>query len=171
MTLANLDKYKRAVTGYPPNLRTFFSPVDDVAGALAELIDSATHSVVVAMYGFDDPRLADALRHKLVAENCFVQLTLDATQAAGAHERELLARENYPATSIAIGRSEHGAIMHLKLCVIDNRYPVTGSTNWSVSAETLQDNQLTVIDDPVVAAEARSRVDAVHAAILAKQHT
>ena len=49
MSLANLDKYKRAVNGYPNNLRTFFSPVDDVAGALAELIDSATHSVVVAI--------------------------------------------------------------------------------------------------------------------------
>ena len=113
MTLAFLDKYKRAINGYPNNLRTFFSPVDDVAGALAALIDSATHSVVVAMYGFTDPRLADALRHKLIAENVFVQLTLDASQAVGAHEAALLKRENYPATSIAIGHSERGAIMHL----------------------------------------------------------
>ena len=160
------DKYKRVTAIYPSNLRTFYAPVDDVAGALAELIDSAAHSVVVAMYGFDDPRLADALRHKLLAENVFVQLTLDKSQAAGRHEAELLARENYPATSIAIGSSEHGRIMHMKLCCIDNRYTVTGSCNWSVAAETLQDNQLTIIDDYAVAAEARSRVDAIHAHIL-----
>ena len=171
MSLANLDKYKRAVNGYPNNLRTFFSPVDDVAGALAELIDSATHSVVVAMYGFDDARLADALRHKLIAENVFVQLTLDATQAAGAHEKALLAREDYPAASIAIGHSERGSIVHLKICVIDGRYTVSGSTNWSVQAETKQDNILTIIDDMVVAAEARSRIDAIHANILAKTKT
>ena len=171
MSLANLDKFKRAVTGYPANLRTFFSPVDDVAGALAELIDGATHSVVVAMYGFDDARLADALRHKLIAENVFVQLTLDATQAAGAHEKALLAREDYPAASIAIGHSERGSIVHLKICVIDGRYTVSGSTNWSVQAETKQDNILTIIDDMVVAAEARSRIDAIHANILAKTKT
>jgi len=161
-----LDKYNRVTATYPANLRTFYSPVDDVAGALAELIDSAAHSVVVAMYGFTDPRLADALRHKLIAENVFVQLTLDKSQAAGTHESALLKRENYPATSIAIGNSERGAIMHLKLCVIDGRYTVTGSTNWSLSAQTLQDNHLVVIDDPVIAAEARSRVDAIHAHIL-----
>jgi len=96
----------------------------------------------------------------------FVQLTLDKSQAAGRHEAELLARENYPATSIAIGSSEHGRIMHMKLCIVDGRYTATGSTNWSTAAETLQDNQLTIIDDYAVAAEARSRVDAIHAYIL-----
>ena len=166
MTLALLDKYKRVIANYPAILRTFYAPVDDVAGALAALIDSATHSVVVAMYGFTDPRLADALRHKLIAENVFVQLTLDASQAAGAHEAALLKREEYPATSIAIGHSERGAIMHLKLCVVDGRYTVSGSTNWSVSAQTMQDNVLTIIDDMVVAAEARSRIDAIHAHII-----
>ena len=166
--LAYLDKYKRAVAQAPVNIRTFYAPVDDVAGALAELIDSATHSVVVAMFGFDDPRLADAIRRKLDAPNVFVQLTLDATQAAGTHEAELLKRENYPATSIAIGASEHGRIMHLKMCIVDGRYTVTGSTNWSLAAETLQDNQLTIIDDFTVAAEARSRIDAIHAHIVNK---
>jgi len=161
-----LSKYKRVAANYPSNLRTFYSPVDDVAGALAELIDGAAHSVVVAMFGFDDARLADSLRHKLVAENVFVQLTLDKSQAGGAHEKALLEREDYPASSIAIGSSEHGRIMHMKLCIVDGRYTATGSTNWSTAAETLQDNHLVIIDDSVVAAEARSRVDAIHANIL-----
>jgi phosphatidylserine/phosphatidylglycerophosphate/cardiolipin synthase-like enzyme len=168
VNLQELDQYRRvpAVAGYPDNLRTLYAPVDDVHGALVALLGSARNSLVLAMYGFDDDALAAVLQRKLNQEHCYVQLTLDKSQAGGVHERALLAQENYPASSIAIGTSEHGAIMHMKLCLIDGIYLVTGSTNWSASAEAKQDNQLTVIADPYVCAEARARVDAIHANIL-----
>lgn len=120
------------------------------------------------MFGFDDPDLAQILRTKLDDPHCHVQLTLDSTQAAGKHERELLKQQNYPASSIAIGRSEHGAIMHLKAVVIDGWLTIGGSTNWSVGAETKQDNELTVIADPFVAAETRARIDVIHTNIVNK---
>jgi len=83
--LAELDHFKATPfpPGYPTAARTFYSPVDDVHGALAAVLASAGSSVVVSMYGYDDPSLNEVLRTKLADAKIFVQLSLDSTQAAG----------------------------------------------------------------------------------------
>jgi hypothetical protein len=165
-SLTELDKFKAApfVAGYPESARTFYSPVDQVHDALKELVSSATKSVVVSMYGYDDDELDAVIREKLESDRIFVQMSLDKSQSAGAHEKEILRKWNNDGigNSIAIGHSEHDAIMHLKMIIIDGLDVVTGSTNWSKSGEFDQDNQLTVLRDALVAAEARTRLDIIH---------
>ncbi|OMC20597.1 phospholipase D-like domain-containing protein [Mycobacterium sp. SP-6446] len=165
-SLPELDQYKAAPfpPGYPDHTRTFYSPVDRVHDALKALLTSADKSLVVAMYGYDDPELNSVLKSKLQDEKIYVQLSLDSTQAKGVAERGLLAEwlNDKTGNSIAIGHSEKSAIMHLKMVIIDGVDVVTGSTNWSQGGETRQDNQLTVIRDPLVCAEARSRIDIIH---------
>jgi phosphatidylserine/phosphatidylglycerophosphate/cardiolipin synthase-like enzyme len=169
-SLTELDKFKAAPfpPGYPDTTRTFYSPVDQVHEALKALLQSANKSIVVAMYGYDDPELNSVLQSALNDGNMYVQMTLDSTQAAGKSEHELLAPwlNQKIGNSIAIGHSEKAAIMHLKMVIIDGVDVITGSTNWSTGGESKQDNQLTVIRDPYVCTEARSRIDIIHDSML-----
>ena len=170
-TLTILDQFKAAPfpPGYPALTRTFYSPVDNIHGALMTILKSAQKSLVVAQYGFDDSELASVIKGKLVNEHCFVQLTLDKSQAAGVHERKILAAQRYPASSIAIGNSEKGAIQHMKMIIVDGVFTVTGSTNWSASGESKQDNQMSIVQDAYIAAEARARIDCIHSSMLMAQ--
>lgn len=167
LTIEDLGQFKKdghPDTEYPAIMRTFYSPIDDVHGALKAVIGSCRKSLVVAMYGYDDDELADLIAHILDNDAIHCQVTLDKSQAGGVHERDLLAKykAEMGSNSVAIGTSEKSAIMHRKMAVVDGIWRISGSTNWSTSGETLQDNELTITKSAVVAAEARAVLDLEH---------
>lgn len=163
--LANFKAEGRFLDGYPNDRRTFFSPRDQVHPLLLSLIQSAQHSLVLNMYGYDDKDLDAAIREKLDSEHVYVQISLDKSQAGGKTEKSVLAawsNEDY-GNSIAIGTSSvKHAISHLKVLIVDGVYTVTGSTNWSLSGEGEQDNQLTIDRNAVIASEMRAELDRNH---------
>lgn len=175
MLITDLDQYKAGQVpvehDYPPFVRTFYSPQDDVHAALRACIGAVKKSLVLAMYGYDDDELAEMIDHLLKDPTVYVQITLDSSQAGGVHERNLLEKYKHEMTgnSVAIGRSERGAIMHRKMAIVDGTYRLSGSTNWSTSGETLQDNELTVIQSTAACVEARHILDIEHNSVLRKQ--
>jgi phosphatidylserine/phosphatidylglycerophosphate/cardiolipin synthase-like enzyme len=163
--LAQFKAEKRFLDGYPDDQRTFFAPRDDVHGLLVALLGSAQHSIVVNMFGYDDDALNKIIQAKLADANVYVQMSLDRSQATGVHEKQILATWNNNAfgNSIAIGTSSvHNAISHLKIVIVDGVYTVKGSTNWSLSGEQQQDNELTLSRNAVIAAETRAILDLNH---------
>jgi phosphatidylserine/phosphatidylglycerophosphate/cardiolipin synthase-like enzyme len=163
--LATYKAEGRFLDGYPDDERTFFAPRDNVHGLLVAVLSSAQHSIVVNMFGYDDDELNKIIQSKLADDNVYVQMSLDRSQSTGAHEKEILASWNNDAfgNSIAIGTSSvHNAISHLKIVIVDGVYTVKGSTNWSLSGEQQQDNELTLSRNAVIAAETRAILDLNH---------
>lgn len=150
--------------GYPQNIRRLFAPIDNVHGAIVAFCNAARVSLASAMYGWDDDEIDELFRTKLETEHIPVSLSLDKTQAAGVHERDLLKKwsADQIGNSVAIGRSSKGAISHTKLIVIDGIITIQGSTNLSDSGESKQNNECTFILDPVFAVETRARIDIIH---------
>ena len=111
-----LAQYKaegRFLDGYPDDERTFFAPRDKIHELLVALLGSAQHSIVVNMFGYDDDELNSIIESKLNDAHVYVQMSLDRSQASGAHEKQILAKWNNDAfgNSIAIGTSSvHNAI-------------------------------------------------------------
>jgi phosphatidylserine/phosphatidylglycerophosphate/cardiolipin synthase-like enzyme len=169
-SLTDLKRFKKGgcfLVGYPAEeCVRLYSPDDQVDAALQILLWSVEKSLVIAMYGFDDPELTEIIMEKLKDPKIFVSISLDSSQAAGAHEKALLEYAKMPSNTVAFGRSRGGGIMHLKEFIIDGLDVGSGSTNWSKSGETKQDNVLSVVRNPMVAAEARLEHDLIHEAML-----
>lgn len=165
---SSLDGFGIDFTGWPDDVRSFFSPRDTCLPlVLEQLIGSATDSVKVNMYGFDDDKL-DAILHSKAGEPgfCF-QMSLDKSQAGGVHEKALVAEwASSLGTTVAVGHSIKSAISHLKVCIVDGLYVISGSTNWSTSGETAQDNELVIHRSAAIAARYGAVLDLNHAAML-----
>jgi phosphatidylserine/phosphatidylglycerophosphate/cardiolipin synthase-like enzyme len=168
-SLHHLDQFRGAPlpAGYPVHTRVLYAPVDDVHGALAAVVGATKASLAIAMFALSDRPLADAVKGLCANPAVQVRITLDASQAITSWETALLAAESYPATDIAVGTSEKHNLMHLKLAVMDGRFTVHGSTNWTISGERTEDNAIVVIDNRAISVEATARLDAIHAWMLA----
>lgn len=174
-TWASLDQFKssngRFSSDWPVTIKRFWSPDDDVHGALKSIISSARQTLDCAMYGWDDDELDALFREKWLDEKIAVRICLDKSQAGGVHERELLAKWNEVGSSnlpFVIGQSRKHAISHLKLCVVDGLYTIQGSTNWSSSGETKQNNECSIINDRVVAQDAIWKISLTYTEMLSQ---
>lgn len=140
---------------YPEKVRRFYSPQDEVHSVIKALLNSASSSLHISMYGLDDPELTGVVLVKANDPKVFVQVNLDKSQAGGKGEVPLVKLlEGCPSTRVAIGMSADHAINHLKMAVVDGLYTLSGSTNWSKGGESAQNNECSIHMDRAIAHEA-----------------
>lgn len=130
--------------------------------AIIELLDNAKESIIISMYVISaDPApiklllgdLEEALDRGVTVE---IYLNTQFKTSNTAKITAPLKSLKQKGAKIYLASSLH--MLHDKLIIIDRRYVVEGSTNWSVSA--LKDNyeSATIIDSPGLAKEKTIRV-------------
>lgn len=150
---------------YPANAKHLFAPVDKVHEAFVALCSpDDLSSLDASMYGWDDDEINALFEKALLTEHLPVTLCLDSSQAAGVHERAIVAK--WPGTElgndIVIGRSEKGAINHDKLIVVNRLLTICGSTNLSEGGEGKQNNEAVIVYDRAFAGEVVNRIQVIH---------
>ena len=118
----------------------FYVGRDDVHSVLKHVLSRASVSIYLNMFGFDDDELNDILMKQALDPSVTMLITLDQSQAGGAHEKALLDSDiakNPTAfnTHFVIGQSATHQISHTKGFVADGKVGGEGSTNWSTSGE------------------------------------
>lgn len=164
--------------------RVLYVGRDDVHGALKYVLERCKRSLVFNMFGYDDDELDAVIRWLIEDDGVYVQGTLDKSQAAGVHERKIVAAwDEKVRASFAIGQSATRQISHTKGGVLDGVLAWEGSTNWSVSGEgegialkgaqgpgfKAQNNTCTFHRHPLQVARFVERLNEEHAVALQQQ--
>jgi len=128
----------------PAAPQAYFSPDGGIFAALLGEIEAAGASIDVAIFDFTAGELAAALV-RARARGVTVRVVADARQAAGRHS----AIPGLVAAGIEVRlvRGKGRGIMHNKFAIFDGRLLVTGSYNWTSSAEAWNYENALFLDD------------------------
>lgn len=123
----------------------YFSLYDNPQKEIIKNINQAQASINIAMYIFTDKEIALPLI-KARERGVKVRLYLDKDQVDYKYSQSRFLVQKGIKTRI----SSNNYIMHHKFAIIDNRLLLTGSYNWTFSANKRNDENLMVIDDPEI---------------------
>lgn len=110
------------------------------------LVRTATRSVRFLAFSFTDYPLAEAM----------IQRAQSGVDVAGVFEKvgsetEAAELKTLHCAQVPVRRDGNSGFMHNKVIVVDGRYVVTGSMNFSTNAEENNDENVIIIDNPDIA--------------------
>jgi phosphatidylserine/phosphatidylglycerophosphate/cardiolipin synthase-like enzyme len=127
-----------------------FSPEDRAATRILDLIDGAQESIHFMAFSFTSNDIGDAIRNRAL-EGVSVKGVMDDTQVKSnqGSEYDMFKQENL---DVHLDGNVDG-LMHHKVIIIDRQIVITGSYNFTNSAETRNDENMIVLFDPAIASK------------------
>jgi len=120
--------------------RVMFSPADECGRVILDKIVKAERSIDLAIYYLTSRPLAKAL---VMASKQGVAVRV---YADGESSREYYSKVNFLKKNGVLVKIENGeGLMHNKFCIIDDTLLITGSYNWTTSADLKNDENILLI--------------------------
>jgi len=135
------------VNGTP--VEVYFAPEDDIAARLMNLIQNTHETIYFLAYSFTSDVLGEAIRERAAA-GVTVAGVLDADQATTNEGTEY---EAFVQAGLDVRLDGNKGLMHHKVLILDGCTVVTGSYNFSRSAEEQNDENLLIIRHCALAEE------------------
>ncbi len=124
-----------------PYVKVLFTPQDNCVYEINKIIDKAKQSIHIAMYYFTSRPIASALV-KAKNRGVDVKVCFDKEQEFSQFSKaQYFVNKKIPLRFIS-GSGK----MHNKFCIVDGHIVITGSYNWTTTAELENDENLLVID-------------------------
>jgi len=129
------------------SIQVIFTSEDHaIEEAIIPLLNSAQKSIRFLAFSFTDYPMAKAMIDRYNAGVDVAGVFEKVGSSTDSAELKTLYCANVPAR-----RDGNGGFMHNKVVIVDERYVVTGSLNFSTSAETSNDENVLIIDNPAIA--------------------
>lgn len=144
LSLEDTPRRQLTVAGVP--LEILFSPDDGAADRVLDLIDEAEISLEFAAFSFTSDSIGD---HVLAAAGRSVRVrgVMETTQAGGSGSEY----ETLRSAGLDVRLDGNPFNMHHKFLIIDGEIVVTGSYNYTLSAEEHNDENVLIIHDREIA--------------------
>ena len=131
-------------------LGVYFTPPAGAAAAIVQAIDASAHEVLVQAYGFTHNAMAQALV-RAHQRGVKVRVLLDKkSQSSNRYVVNVFAQDQ-----IEVRQDGKHAIAHNKVMVIDQELVITGSFNFTNSAETRNAENVLILKSPDLALQYR----------------
>jgi phosphatidylserine/phosphatidylglycerophosphate/cardiolipin synthase-like enzyme len=119
---------------------------DSIENAVIEAINSAHSLILIQAYGFNNENICSALK-KAKRKKVKIRLILD--QSNENNKNSCMNEMEVLHVPTRIGNE--GGIAHNKIMIIDSRFTITGSFNFTENAVKRNQENLLIIDDPEIA--------------------
>lgn len=136
----------RADSVLPENIELCFTPPSGCAAVIVKAISKARESIYVQAYGMTSPAIVEALI-KAQSRGVKVRILLDKSNLKDKWSKMGTLLE----ADIDVGIDKVSGIAHNKVMILDKRIVITGSFNFTRSADSRNTENVIIIDDAVVA--------------------
>jgi phosphatidylserine/phosphatidylglycerophosphate/cardiolipin synthase-like enzyme len=124
----------------------FTSEDEAIEQSIIPVVNSATQSIRFLAFSFTDYPLAQAM----------IQRAQNGVDVAGVFEKvgsdtDAAELKTLYCANVPVRRDGNSGFMHNKVIVVDQRYVITGSLNFSTNAEENNDENVLIIDNPDIA--------------------